>query len=123
MPIIMLGCAVVLSLLVLAAIVASPLVPSIAEKSFKVSSSPPPYQSRDEVNALHSRLFIANLHADSLLWNRDLLKRRNYGHVDLPRLIEGNVALQVFGVVTKSPKLENQIVPSSCLPSYEIGVF
>jgi microsomal dipeptidase-like Zn-dependent dipeptidase len=32
------------------------------------------------------------MHADPLLWGRDLLKRASRGHVDLPRLIEGNVA-------------------------------
>jgi microsomal dipeptidase-like Zn-dependent dipeptidase len=29
------------------------------------------------------------------------------GHVDVPRMIEGNIAFQVFGVVTKSPKGQN----------------
>jgi membrane dipeptidase len=52
---------------------------------------------------LHDSLFIADLHADSLLWKRDLLDRHDYGHVDLPRLIEGNMGLQVFSVVTKTP--------------------
>ncbi len=107
MIILTLGCTAVLLLLILAAIVALQLAPAIAEKSFNKVSSPPPYQSRDKVQALHSRLFIADLHADSLLWKRDLLKRRDYGHVDLPRLIESNVALQVFGVVTKAPKGQN----------------
>jgi microsomal dipeptidase-like Zn-dependent dipeptidase len=55
--------------------------------------------------ALHARLWIADLHADSLLWDRDLLRRHRRGHVDLPRLIEGNVALQVFTVVSKMPFL------------------
>ena len=53
---------------------------------------------------MHQRLLIADLHADTLLWNRDLLKRSDYGHVDLPRLVEGNVAIQAFTVVTKSPR-------------------
>lgn len=53
--------------------------------------------------ALHERLLVADLHADSLLWPRDLLRRHSRGHVDLPRLREGNVALQVFDVVTKAP--------------------
>lgn len=53
---------------------------------------------------LHESLFIADLHSDSLLWNRDLAKKSNYGHVDIPRLIEGNIGLQVFSVVTKTPK-------------------
>jgi membrane dipeptidase len=56
------------------------------------------------VAQMHSGLLIADLHADSLLWNRDLNERHATGHVDLPRLIEGNVALQVFGAVTKTPK-------------------
>ena len=53
--------------------------------------------------AFHRSLFIADLHADTLKWDRDLLARSHFGHVDLPRLIEGNVALQVFTIVTKSP--------------------
>jgi len=50
---------------------------------------------------VHRQLFIVDLHADTLMWHRDLLARSNVGHVDLPRLIEGNVAVQVFSVVTK----------------------
>ena len=37
------------------------------------------------------------------LWDRNLLDRGTRGHVDIPRLIEGNVALQAFTVVTKTP--------------------
>jgi len=53
---------------------------------------------------LHRRLLVADLHADTLLWNRDPRQRSRRGHVDVPRLIEGNVALQAFTVVTKSPR-------------------
>ncbi len=53
--------------------------------------------------ALHRALFIADLHADSLKWDRDLLSRSDYGHADLPRLQAGNTALQVFAMVTHSP--------------------
>jgi len=53
--------------------------------------------------ALHETLFIADLHSDSLLWKRNLLERSSTGHMDLPRLREGNVALQVFSATTKSP--------------------
>jgi membrane dipeptidase len=56
---------------------------------------------------LQATLDVADLHADSLLWKRDLLERSNRGHVDLPRLIEGRYALQVFSSVTKSPKGQN----------------
>ncbi len=53
--------------------------------------------------SLHGALAIADLHADTLLWHRDPLARGTRGHVDLPRLREGNVALQIFAVVTKVP--------------------
>ena len=53
------------------------------------------------------RLDVADMHADSLLWQRDLLLRSDRGHVDLPRLIEGHYALQVFSSVTKSPQGQN----------------
>ena len=64
---------------------------------------PPPYEASDAARELHSRLVIADLHADSLLWGRDLLVRADRGHVDVPRLIEGNVALQVLAVATRVP--------------------
>ena len=48
--------------------------------------------------------FIADLHCDALLWNRNLLDRHSYGHVDVPRMQEANVALEVFTVVTKTPR-------------------
>jgi membrane dipeptidase len=57
--------------------------------------------------ALHATLDVADMHADSLLWKRDLLERSDHGHVDLPRLIEGRTALQVFSSVTKSPRGQN----------------
>ncbi|MGY6412262.1 MAG: dipeptidase [Alkalilacustris sp.] len=53
--------------------------------------------------ALHRALFIADLHADCLKWDRDLLEWSEYGHADLPRLHAGNTALQVFAMVTHSP--------------------
>lgn len=56
---------------------------------------------------LHARLQIADMHADTMLWRRDLLSRSHQGQVDLPRLIAGNVALQVFSSVTKTPKGQN----------------
>ena len=52
---------------------------------------------------LHRSTFVVDLHADSLMFGRDLLARSRVGHVDLPRLQSGGVGLQVFGVVTKVP--------------------
>lgn len=57
--------------------------------------------------ALHQRLWIADLHADSLLWQRNLNRDSQRGHVDFPRLQRGNVALQAFSVVTKTPRKMN----------------
>ena len=59
----------------------------------------PPVSER--ARALHASSFVADLHADSLLFERDLLSRGRLGHVDFPRLREGGVALQVFGLPTK----------------------
>ncbi|MDJ0276892.1 dipeptidase [Sphingomonas sp. 2R-10] len=50
---------------------------------------------------------IVDLHADTLLWSRDLLTRGERGQVDLPRLQDGDVALQVFSSVTKTPRGQN----------------
>ncbi len=56
---------------------------------------------------LHPRLTIADWHSDNLLWDRNVLRRLDHGHVDIPRLIEGNYTLQVFDAVVKSPKGQN----------------
>ncbi len=63
----------------------------------------PPYEVKAETAAIHDKQFIIDLHGDPLLWNRDLLIRSSRGHVDVPRLLEGNIGLQVFGVVTGVP--------------------
>ncbi|AXQ28883.1 peptidase M19 [Solimonas sp. K1W22B-7] len=80
------------------------VVAGIVERGMNVLLQPPPYLASPEAQALHARLLVADLHADSLLWGRDLLRRSERGHVDLPRLQQGNVALQVFSVVTKTPR-------------------
>jgi microsomal dipeptidase-like Zn-dependent dipeptidase len=78
------------------------LAPGIAESRLnRVAGSAGGVSPR--ARELHRRLFVADLHADTLLWGRDLLRRGRRGHVDLPRLREGNVALQAFTVVTRTP--------------------
>jgi membrane dipeptidase len=92
------------ALLVAAAIGLFTLGPGIVERGQnKVDGRPLPAVS-DRARALHATLTIVDLHADTLMWDRDLLVRGKRGHVDLPRLREGNVALQVFSSVTKSPR-------------------
>lgn len=60
-----------------------------------------------KARALHKTLTIVDLHSDTLMWDRDLLARGGRGHEDLPRMQAGNVALQVFSSVTKTPKGQN----------------
>lgn len=54
--------------------------------------------------SLHATLRVGDLHDDLLLWDRDMLGPGRRGHTDLARLQAGNVAVQVFSTVTKSPK-------------------
>ena len=81
--------------------------PGIAERSMNkvVATQLPTISPR--ARALHDRLEIADMHADTLLWSRDRLARSDRGQVDLPRLQAGNVALQIFSSVTKTPKGQN----------------
>ena len=67
----------------------------------------PPYQVSERARILHEKLLVADLHADSLLWNYDLNERQRSNQVDVPRLLEGNVAVQAFTVVTKTPRGQN----------------
>jgi len=80
------------------------IVPARVEKGRNVILNLPPYQASAAAVQLHQKLLVADLHADTLLWDRDLLQRSDYGHVDVPRLISGNVAVQAFTVVTKTPR-------------------
>ncbi len=75
----------------------------MVDSYFNSTTLEPPYEVDTAVGQFHQTLTIVDLHADQLLWNRDLLTRASYGHVDLPRLLEGNVGLQVFGVVNGVP--------------------
>ena len=66
-----------------------------------------PYSVGDAARQFHHDAFVADLHADPLLWKRDLRQRQTRGQVDLVRLREGGVDLQVFGVVTQVPQKRN----------------
>ncbi|MEM8809842.1 MAG: dipeptidase [Cyanobacteria bacterium P01_G01_bin.38] len=77
--------------------------PAFIEKRFNSIASEPLVSVSSEAKALHQALTVVDLHADSLLWGRDLSRLSDYGHVDIPRLLQGNVALQVFTSVTKVP--------------------
>jgi len=63
-----------------------------------------PYPVSDAAKTLHADLLVVDLHSDSLLWRRNPERRWDRGHVDLPRLREGGVDIQIFSAVTKSPR-------------------
>jgi len=83
------------------------ILPGKIEDSMNVNLPHEPYVVSDRATKLHNSLFVADLHSDSMLWKRDLRKKSSIGHMDLPRLHQGNVALQVFSATTKSPSGQN----------------
>jgi len=97
-----------LVLLVIAALVFTVTVlPGLFEEQTNVVTDEPLPQVRADAKTLHKSLQIADLHGDTLLWKRDLLDKASRGQIDLPRLEAGNVALQVFSSVSKTPKGQN----------------
>ena len=75
-----------------------------AERRMNGIHPEPPVPVSEQARLLHSSLRVADLHADSLLFGRDLLERGTRGHVDVPRMIEGGVALQVLSAAVKTPR-------------------
>ena len=96
-----------LAVVLLGAVAFFGVAPRWFDRNHNTVAQAPPYLASEAARQLHERLFVADLHADQLLWMRDPLRRAGHGHVDVPRLIEGNVGLQVFSVVTKSPVGQN----------------
>lgn len=97
-----------LGLAVLAAIAVAIWGPGFVERRLNPVTMPAGgWPVSTQAEALHQRLVIGDWHSDALLWDRDLLKRADRGHTDIPRLVQGNVALQVFTTVTKSPRGQN----------------
>lgn len=81
------------------------VVPRLAEAVLNRVTGARQSNVSERARELHRRLFVADMHADSLLWGRDLLERGSRGHVDVPRLIEGGVALEAFTVVSAVPNI------------------
>lgn len=78
-------------------------VPGLVLRLYNGVASPPPYVASPEAQGLHDSLFVADLHCDALMWCRNLLERDTRGHVDVPRMLDGNVAIEVFYAVTRVP--------------------
>lgn len=95
------------ALFIVLAILGRALLPGLLENSMNVVDEHAPYSISERAQGLHDSLFVVDLHSDSLLWDRDLSERSSRGQVDLPRLRQGNVAIQVFSATTKSPTGQN----------------
>ena len=95
------------SLIIVAVIVVFGFGPGYLEKGLNQVIEHEAYEISDKARTLHASLTAADLHSDTLLWHRDVLDHGNRGHVDIPRLVEGRVAVQVFSTVTKAPKALN----------------
>ena len=77
--------------------------PAVMDKRMNPVTEHEPYKVSEQAKTLHQTLVIGDWHADTLLWNRNIAKKHDYSHVDIPRLQAGNVSLQMFTTVTKSP--------------------
>ena len=97
----------VLALLLIGAAAFFLVVPGMVERSMNRIDGQPLIPVSPRAAALHTSLTIVDLHSDTLMWQRDLLSESKSGHMDLPRLRRGNVAVQVFSSVTKTPKGQN----------------
>ena len=78
-------------------------VPKMMDANLNPVADHRPFKISSRAQKLHDSLIIGDWHADTLLWSRNIAKKHYYGHVDLPRLQQGNVGLQMFTTVTKSP--------------------
>lgn len=83
------------------------LAGKIVDRNVNEVVGPGDYEVSQKAKSIHKDLLVADLHADNLLWDRDPTKKLGYGMVDIPRLIEGGYALQVFDAVIKTPKNQN----------------
>lgn len=83
------------------------LVPGIVDRRMNRIAGDGIWPISGRALELHQKLTIIDLHGDTLLWKRAVDQASGYGHIDLPRLQGGNVALQVFSSVTKTPRNQN----------------
>jgi len=81
--------------------------PAEFEKQTNMVDGKPLPEIRAEAQKLHDSLMIVDLHGDTLLWKRKITDSVDRGHIDLDRMEAGNVGLQVFSSVTKTPKGQN----------------
>lgn len=99
---------ITVGVLLVAILLAMVIVPKKLDKKFNTTTIKQPYKISSRAQELYNSLdFISDLHCDALLWDRNLLKRHEYGSVDIPRMLEANMGIQGFTIVTKAPKNMN----------------
>ena len=81
--------------------------PAWFEKQTNMVDGKPLPEITAEAQKLHDSLMIVDLHGDTLLWKRKITDGVTYGHIDLRRMQQGNVGLQIFSSVTKTPRGQN----------------
>jgi microsomal dipeptidase-like Zn-dependent dipeptidase len=62
---------------------------------------PPAVEPGPEALRIHREAIVIDLHADSLLWPRDLNRPRSGGHLDFPRMQEGGLDAAAFTNATR----------------------
>lgn len=93
--------------LLIVVFIALMIAPPLVERSKNKVHPHVPWPVSSQAQTFHDTLIIGDWHSDSTLWNRDLLQQSNDGHMDIPRLQQGNVAIQMFTTTTKSPSGQN----------------
>lgn len=78
-------------------------LPTVVDRNMNRLQPDPNPAISQQAKDLHVRLRIVDLHCDALLWQRDLLQRNELGHVNLPDMLDGNISLQAFTIVSKFP--------------------
>ncbi len=81
--------------------------PAWFEKQTNMVDGKPLPETSAEAQTLHNSLMIVDLHGDTLLWKRKITDSVDRGHIDLERLQAGNIGLQIFSSVTKTPRGQN----------------
>ncbi len=79
------------------------ILPASVDRKANFVQPHEPYVISEKAKVLHADMRVADLHADTLLWRRNPVKRHKRGQTDFPRFREGSVALQVFSTVTFVP--------------------
>ncbi len=83
------------------------IAPPMLEKSLNKRLDYSAQRPSATATTLQADMTIMDWHTDSLLWDRNINERSDYGHADIPRLQDAGFDLMMFTSVTKSPSGQN----------------